>query len=116
MLTITRTDKTYCPATVLRVLLQDQPAGMAAMISDAPVTASLLFCAAAPWPAARRRGHRRVVCTPAGHLFDRLSMGVALAGVSLPVFFTGLIALELFSYKWALFPDVHFVGITQNPF
>jgi peptide/nickel transport system permease protein len=42
-------------------------------------------------------------------------MGVALAGVSLPVFFTGLISLTLFSYKWALFPNVHFVGITTNP-
>ena len=50
-----------------------------------------------------------------GSLFDRLSMGVALAGVSLPVFFTGLIALELFSYKWALFPNVQCVSITHNP-
>src|SRR5258707_14981461 len=41
-------------------------------------------------------------------------MGVALAGVSLPVFFTGLIALELFSYKWPIFPDVHYVPITTN--
>ncbi len=50
-----------------------------------------------------------------GSIFDRLSMGVALAGVSLPVFFTGLIALELFSYKWPMFPNVHYVGITTNP-
>jgi peptide/nickel transport system permease protein len=42
-------------------------------------------------------------------------MGIALAGVSLPVFFTGLIALELFSYKWPIFPDVHYVAITANP-
>jgi len=31
------------------------------------------------------------------------------------VFFTGLISLELFSYKWSLFPNVHFVAITSNP-
>jgi peptide/nickel transport system permease protein len=42
-------------------------------------------------------------------------MGIALAGVSLPVFFTGQIALSLFSYKWALFPSVHYVSITTNP-
>jgi peptide/nickel transport system permease protein len=42
-------------------------------------------------------------------------MGVALAGVSLPIFFTGLIALELFSYKWPIFPNVQFVPLTQNP-
>jgi peptide/nickel transport system permease protein len=50
-----------------------------------------------------------------GSIFDRLSMGVALAGVSLPIFFTGLIALELFSYKWSIFPNVTFVPFTQNP-
>jgi len=50
-----------------------------------------------------------------GSIFDRFSMTMALAGVSLPVFFTGLISLELFSYKWSIFPNVHFVAITANP-
>ena len=51
-----------------------------------------------------------------GTLFDRFSMGVALAGVSLPIFFTGLISLELFSYKWPIFPNVTYVPILTNPF
>jgi peptide/nickel transport system permease protein len=42
-------------------------------------------------------------------------MGVALAGVSLPIFFTGLIALDLFSYKWPIFPNVQYVSLTTNP-
>jgi peptide/nickel transport system permease protein len=42
-------------------------------------------------------------------------MTIALAGVSLPIFFTGLISLELFSYKWPIFPNVQFVPFTQNP-
>jgi peptide/nickel transport system permease protein len=50
-----------------------------------------------------------------GSVFDRFSMGVALAGVSLPIFFTGLIALALFSYRWPIFPNVQFVPFTQNP-
>jgi peptide/nickel transport system permease protein len=33
-----------------------------------------------------------------GSFFDRASMSVALAGVSLPIFFTGLVSLVLFSY------------------
>jgi peptide/nickel transport system permease protein len=41
-------------------------------------------------------------------------MGTALAGVSLPIFFTGQIALLLFSYHWQIF-NVTYVGITQNP-
>src|SRR6478752_6635816 len=37
-----------------------------------------------------------------GSVLDRGLMGVALAGVSLPIFFTGLLALSIFSYglKW----------------
>jgi peptide/nickel transport system permease protein len=47
---------------------------------------------------------------------DRLAMTVALAGVSMPIFFTGLVALALFSYNWPVFPNVHYVPITSNPF
>src|SRR5437660_1219593 len=50
-----------------------------------------------------------------GTIFDRFSMSIALAGVSLPIFFTGLISLELFSYKWPIFPNVQFVPLTENP-
>ncbi|MDQ1709694.1 MAG: peptide/nickel transport system permease protein [Frankiaceae bacterium] len=34
-----------------------------------------------------------------GSVFDRAAMGVALAGVSLPIFFTGLLSLSIFSYS-----------------
>ena len=34
-----------------------------------------------------------------GSFFDRAAMTVALAGVSLPIFLTGLISLAFFSYK-----------------
>ena len=37
-----------------------------------------------------------------GSVFDRAAMGVALAGVSLPIFFTGLVSLSLFSYQLGL--------------
>ena len=53
-----------------------------------------------------------------GSVFDRAAMVVALAGVSLPVFFTGLVLLSIFSYgpealQW--FPDVHYVPFSENP-
>jgi peptide/nickel transport system permease protein len=43
-------------------------------------------------------------------------MGVALAGVSLPIFFTGLFALAYFSYKfgWTA-PGGSYEAITSNP-
>jgi peptide/nickel transport system permease protein len=51
-----------------------------------------------------------------GSVFDRAAMGVALAGVSLPIFFTGLLSLSIFSYTLHWFPPGgSFTPITQNP-
>ena len=51
-----------------------------------------------------------------GSFFDRSAMGVALAGVSLPIFFTGLLSLTLFSYGLHIFPPGgSFTPITENP-
>ncbi|MHB9862041.1 ABC transporter permease [Streptomyces sp. YIM S03343] len=50
-----------------------------------------------------------------GSIFDRLSMGIALAGVSLPIFFTALVSLALFSYKWSIFPNLQYVPFTSDP-
>jgi len=51
-----------------------------------------------------------------GSVFDRAAMGVALAGVSLPIFFTGLLALSLFSYKlgWTE-PGGSYTPLTESP-
>ena len=107
-------DVSYCPFPCFGYSFRNQEPVWPQLISDAPVTLSLAIGASVLWLiggvsigvlSALRRGS----------IFDRFSMGIALAGVSLPVFFTGLIALELFSYKWAIFPNVHYVGITSNP-
>jgi peptide/nickel transport system permease protein len=51
-----------------------------------------------------------------GSFFDRAAMSLALAGVSMPIFWTGLMALALFSYKLGIFPvGGSYVPITQNP-
>ena len=107
-------DVSYCPFPCFGYSFRNQEPVWPQLISDAPVTLSLAIGGAVLWLiggvsigvlSALRRGS----------FFDRLSMGIALAGVSLPVFFTGLISLELFSYKWPIFPNVHYVGITSNP-
>jgi peptide/nickel transport system permease protein len=107
-------DISYCPFPCFGYSFRNQQPVWPQLISDAPVTLSLAIGGAILWLiggvsigvlSALRRGS----------FFDRLSMGIALAGVSLPVFFTGLISLELFSYKWSIFPNVHYVGITSNP-
>src|SRR5580704_13751501 len=107
-------DVSYCPFPCFGYSFRNQEPVWPQLISDAPVTLSLAIGASILWLiggvsigvlSALRRGS----------IFDRFSVGIALAGVSLPVFFTGLIALELFSYKWPIFPDVHYVAITANP-
>jgi peptide/nickel transport system permease protein len=108
------TDVSYCPFPCFGYSFRNQQPVWPQLISDAPVTLSLALGAAVLWLI----GGVAVGVLSAlrkGTVFDRFSMGVALAGVSLPVFFTGQIALSLFSFKWALFPSVHYVGITTNP-
>lgn len=53
-----------------------------------------------------------------GSAIDRLSMTVALVGVSLPIFFTGLLAKAIFVYGpgWLnLYNDITYVSFTKNP-
>jgi peptide/nickel transport system permease protein len=89
---------TYCAPPCFGYSFRSQQPVWPQMMAALPVTLSLAIGAAILWLvggvsigvlSALRRGS----------LFDRFSMGVALAGVSLPIFFTGLISLELFSYK-----------------
>jgi len=107
-------DVSYCPFPCFGYSFRNEQPVWPQLLSAAPVTLSLAIGASILWLiggvsigvlSALRRGS----------IFDRFSMGIALAGVSLPVFFTGLIALELFSYRWPIFPNVHYVSITTNP-
>jgi peptide/nickel transport system permease protein len=53
-----------------------------------------------------------------GSFFDRAATIFALAGVSLPVFFTAQLLLLIFSYgpAWLrIFPNVQYVPFTENP-
>ena len=105
---------TYCPPPCFGYSFRTSQPVWPQMMSDAPVTLSIAAGAAVLWLV----GGVSIGVLSAlrkGSVFDRFSMGTALAGVSLPIFFTGLIALELFSYKWPIFPNVQFVPLTQNP-
>ena len=85
------------------------------LLDRAPVTASLAIGAALLWLisgvtigviSALRRGS----------LFDRAAMTIALAGVSLPIFFTGLVSLAFISYRLNLTaPGGQYVPFAENP-
>ena len=108
------TSTTYCPQPCFGYSFRTQQPVWPQMVSSLPVTISLAIGAAILWLV----GGVAIGVVSAlkrGTLFDRFSMGIALAGVSLPIFFTGLLSLALFSYKWPIFPNVTFVPFTQNP-
>jgi peptide/nickel transport system permease protein len=105
---------TYCPPPCFGYSFRTQAPVWPQMVSDIPVTLSLAIGAAVIWLVAGV-SVGIISALKRGTLIDRFSMAIALAGVSLPIFFTGLISLELFSYKWPIFPNVQFVPFTTNP-
>jgi peptide/nickel transport system permease protein len=87
----------HCPAPCLGYSFVTRRPVWPDLLDRAPVTLSLAVGAAIIWLlggvsigviSALRRGT----------IFDRAAMGVALAGVSLPIFYTGLMCLAIFSY------------------
>ncbi|MCW2549453.1 MAG: binding-protein-dependent transport system inner rane component, partial [Mycobacterium sp.] len=105
----------HCPAPCLGYSFIDKTPVWPDLLDRAPVTFSLAVGAAAIWLffgvaigviSALRRGS----------FFDRAAMAVALAGVSLPIFFTGLISLAFISYKLGIgAAGGSYTPITQNP-
>ncbi|MFE2726113.1 ABC transporter permease [Kitasatospora sp. NPDC059327] len=79
-----------------------------------PVTLSLAIGAAVLWLVSGVTTGVISALKPKS-IFDRLSMGIALAGVSLPVFFTGALLLTLFSYEWPILDNLQYVNFTDDP-
>jgi peptide/nickel transport system permease protein len=105
----------HCPAPCFGYSFITQNPVWPDLIDRLKVTISLALGAAVIWLLA---GVATGVLSALrrGSVFDRAAMGVALAGVSLPIFFTGLLSLSLFAYKLNLFPPGgSYTPITQNP-
>jgi len=85
------------------------------LIDRLPVTLSLAAGAAIIWLLAGT-ATGVISALRKGSIFDRTAMGVALAGVSLPIYFTGLLSLAIFSYSLHITaPGSSYTPITQNP-
>src|SRR5690349_24386129 len=105
----------HCPAPCLGYSFITQNPVLPDLLDRLPVTLSLAAGAAVLWLvsgvaigvlSALRRGS----------VFDRAAMGIALAGVSLPIFFTGLLSLAVFSYWLGITaPGGSFTPFEQNP-
>jgi peptide/nickel transport system permease protein len=109
-------DKVDCPAPCLGYSFITRQPVWPDLLDRMPVTFSLAIGAAVLWAllgisigvlSALRRGS----------FFDRAAMTIALAGVSMPIFWTGLMGLTFFSYKWHIFPPGgSYVPFLSNPF
>ena len=104
-----------CPAPCLGYSFITRQPVWPELLDRAPVTISLVVGASLLWLVA---GVATGVISALrrGTVFDRAAMSVALAGVSLPIFFTGLIALAFFSYRLRITaPGGSYVPFNENP-
>jgi peptide/nickel transport system permease protein len=86
-----------CPAPCLGYSFITQNPVLPDLLDRLPVTLSLAAGAAVLWLFGGV-ATGVVSALKRGSPLDRTAMGIALAGVSLPIFFTGLLALSIFSY------------------
>ncbi len=109
------TEIEHCPAPCLGFSFQSRQPVWPELLDRIPVTFSLASGAAVLWVLG---GIATGVLSALkrGSFFDRAAMSVALAGVSMPIFWTGLMALALFAYKFQIFPGGgSYVPLTENP-
>jgi len=106
----------HCPAPCLGYSFINQNPVLPEILDRMPVTLSLAAGGAVIWVLAGI-STGVVSALRRGTIFDRAAMGVALAGVSLPIFFTGLLSLSVFSYTLHWFPaGGSYTPLLQNPF
>jgi len=107
-------DVTHCPAPCFGYSFRNSQPVFGVLLDRAPVTFSLAIGAAIIWlifgvasgiVSALRRGR----------FADRAMMTIALAGVSLPVYFTGLLAAAIFVYGLGLWQPITYVNFFDNP-
>jgi peptide/nickel transport system permease protein len=103
-----------CPAPCLGYSFFTQQAVWPELLDRAPVTISLVIGASLIWLVAGV-SVGVISALRRGTVFDRGAMGTALAGVSLPIYFTGLLALAFFSYRLGITaPGGQFVPFREN--
>lgn len=104
-----------CPAPCLGYSFITRQPVWPELLDRMPVTLSLAIGASILW-AAFGVSVGVISALRRGSFFDRAAMSVALAGVSLPIFFTGLVCLAFFSYRLNVTaPGGQYVPFTENP-
>ncbi|GEK02604.1 ABC transporter permease [Streptomyces sp. NPDC003388] len=103
----------HCDAPCFGYSFKNHQAVWPELTSRLPITLSLAVGAAALWLVSGVVAGVISALKPRSFL-DRTFMGIALTGVSLPMFFTGNLAILLFTYQWPIFGKTY-VPLTENP-
>ncbi len=105
----------HCPAPCLGYSFITQNPVLPDLLDRLPVTMSLAAGAAFLWLLGGI-STGVVSALKRGSFIDRAAMTTALAGVSLPIFFTGLLSLSIFSYGlgWTA-PGGSYTPLQENP-
>jgi peptide/nickel transport system permease protein len=108
-------DVSHCPPPCFGYSFKNQEPVWQQMMSALPVTASIAIGAAILWLLGGV-GVGVLSALRRGSFFDRAAMTGALAGVSLPIFFTALLSLAIFRDTIPIFKDAgNYIPITQDP-
>jgi len=105
----------HCPAPCLGYSFRTSQPVLPEILRRFPVTLSLAVGAAIIW-LIMGISIGVLSALKKGSVFDRFAMTLALAGVSLPIFWTGLVSLSLFSYGlgWTP-PGGSYTPLSENP-
>ncbi|GGQ15610.1 ABC transporter permease [Streptosporangium pseudovulgare] len=107
--------KAECPAPCFGYSFNNNQPVWPTLLDRLPATMSLAAGAAILWLIAGV-SIGIVSALRRGTALDRAAMTVALAGVSLPIYFTGLVSLSVFAYTLGIFPGGGtYTGISENP-
>ncbi|MEV4351919.1 ABC transporter permease [Actinoplanes sp. NPDC049596] len=107
-------DVTHCPAPCLGYSFATDQEVTPLLLEDIPVTLSLALGAAILW-LIMGISFGVISALRRGSFIDRAAMTTALAGVSLPVYFTGLLSSAIFVYWLGWLPQGQYVPFLENP-
>ncbi len=107
-------DVNHCPAPCLGYSFKTEQEVTPVLLDDLPVTLSLALGAAVLW-LVMGVATGVISALRRGTVIDRVVMTGALAGVSLPVYFTGLLASAIFIYWLGWLPQGQYVPFFDNP-
>ena len=107
------TDITHCSAPCFGYSFKTEQEVWPVLLDRLPVTLSLAAGASVIWLVVGT-GTGIISALRKGSVVDRATMMTALAGVSLPIYFTGLLSLSIFVY-WLGFPNPGYTPFVDNP-